>query len=549
MNWSEGGGVASIRPLEFSAPDAPMNLAAALAVLAPLALLAAGLAPGRWAAARPRAYATLAAAACWTALGAAAAATATLLVAGAPAVLAVPGIGALVYFDALGAVMLALVAFVGAMVMRYSRNYLDGDAGHGRFVRLLCLTVAAVLTMIVAGSLVVFAAGWIATSVVLHRLLVFYPERPKALLAARKKFVASRIGDACLLGAAALAWHAFGGADFPTLFGAAEAIRAGDAAPPELPWIGVLVAAAALAKSAQLPLHGWLTEVMETPTPVSALLHAGIINAGGFLVVRMSPLVSLSVPALEVLAVVGALTALFASAVMLTQTSVKVSAAWSTVGQMGFMLLQCGLGAFSAATLHIVAHALYKAHAFLASGSAVDAARVARLAPPVAPSPALLAAALPLAAAVTLGVGFALGVTPAEKPGTSVLAAILGIGVAHLVWTTLGAGTLALAVRGIAAAALVSAAYFALQLGFAHLLAGTVAPEAPPRTAFDAVLGAVLIGAFLAVLVLQALLPRRAERPAWRAAYVHLFNGLYVNAAADRLIGRFWPVAPQGARS
>jgi NAD(P)H-quinone oxidoreductase subunit 5 len=526
-----------------------MTLAAALAALAPLLVLAAACAPRRWADARARAYATLAAGACWTALGAAASATVAMLARGAPGALAIPGAGALVYFDALGAVMLALVAFIGAVVVRYARNYLDGDPGHARFVRLLCLTIAAVLIMVVAGSLVVFAAGWIATSVVLHRLLVFYPERPKALLAARKKFVASRIGDACLLGAAALAWRAFGAADFPSLFAAADAIRAGGAAPAELPWIGVLIAAAALAKSAQLPLHGWLTEVMETPTPVSALLHAGIINAGGFLVVRMSPLVSLSMPALELLAVVGALTALFASAVMLTQTSVKVAAAWSTVGQMGFMLLQCGLGAFSAATLHIVAHALYKAHAFLASGSAVDAARVARLVPrAAAPSPALLAVALPLAAAVTVGVGLAFGVTPEQKPGTAVLAAILGMGVAHLIWTSLGARTPALALRGIGTAALVSAAYFALQLGFAQLLHGAVAPEAPPRNAFDLVLGGVLIAAFLAVLVLQALLPRRAERPAWRAAYVHLLNGLYINAAADRLIRRFWPVTPQGAR-
>jgi hypothetical protein len=131
-----------------------------------------------------------------------------------------------------------------------------------------------------------------------------------------------------------------------------------------------LLALAAMLKSAQFPTHGWLTEVMETPTPVSALLHAGVINAGGFLLIRFADVMLLAPGVLAVLVMIGGFTALFGGLVMLTQSAVKTSLAWSTVAQMGFMILQCGLALFPLALLHIVAHSLYKAHAFLASGQA-----------------------------------------------------------------------------------------------------------------------------------------------------------------------------------
>lgn len=133
-----------------------------------------------------------------------------------------------------------------------------------------------------------------------------------------------------------------------------------------------MLALAAVRKSAQFPTHGWLTEMMEAPTPVSALLHAGVVNGGGFLLIRFADLMLLSPGVLAVLAMLGGFTALFGALVMLTQPAVKTSLAWSTVAQMGFMILQCGLALFPLALLHIVAHSLYKAHAFLASGGAVE---------------------------------------------------------------------------------------------------------------------------------------------------------------------------------
>ncbi|MGF1563702.1 MAG: proton-conducting transporter membrane subunit, partial [Geminicoccaceae bacterium] len=255
------------------------------------------------------------------------------------------GFGLAVRLDPLSVTLALLVAFIGAVVVQYARNYLDGDARQGAFMGDLCLTLAAVLMLVTAGNLVQLVLAWIGTSLALHRLLVFYPERDKAVLAARKKFIAARIGDICLLtGALGLALT-FGTGDIATILADARAMAGAETLPAMVPLAAVLIALAALLKSAQFPLHGWLPEVMETPTPVSALLHAGIINAGGFLIVRLADLVLLYPPAMHLLAVIGGFTALFAAVVMLTQTSIKVALAWSTIAQMGFMLLQCGLGA------------------------------------------------------------------------------------------------------------------------------------------------------------------------------------------------------------
>ena len=238
-------------------------------------------------------------------------------------------VGAMVYIDALSAIMLTLVSFVGVIVVRYSRNYLDGDPQQVRFFRLLCLTLAAVLTLIVSGNLVLFAAAWIATGLGLHQLLLFYADRPAARLAARKKFLFSRLGDLCLIGALALIWRSFGAIDFATILPAAEGMAAGGIVPADLSWIAGLLVVAALLKSAQFPVHGWLLEVMETPTPVSALLHAGIINAGGFLVLRFGDVIAFR-PRRSTCWPSSAGDRAVRLGGHATQTSVKVSLAYST---------------------------------------------------------------------------------------------------------------------------------------------------------------------------------------------------------------------------
>lgn len=513
-------------------------------VLGPVALLATGLLPTAWANRHPRAMAQVAGAASGLALATALVALVGWGVAGTQ----VRGVAVLmIYLDALSATMLLLVSFIGAVVVRFSANYLGGDPQHGRFMKWLCLTLAAVLALIVSGNLVLFALAWVATSLCLHKLLVFYADRPAAQLAARKKFLVSRLGDACLIGAMALIWVAFGTLDLAAIFAAVEGMRAGGTEPAHLQGIAVLLVAGALLKSAQFPFHGWLLEVMETPTPVSALLHAGIINAGGFLVVRMSGIVALSATALDILVLAGATTALFGSIVMLTQTSIKVALAYSTVGQMGFMMLECGLGAFSAAVLHIVAHAFYKAHAFLSSGSAVEAAqaRTDDIGEGRRPIGRLMLA-LGAAVVMTLATGWVFGVL--HKPGMLVLGAVLTMGVAHLLW----AGTATrltgyVVLRGAGLALAVCIAYFALQLGFERLLVGAVPPAATvAHDAFGTILAAAVILLFGAAIVVQALLPRLAGSRRWRAIYVHLLNGLYVNSMANRLVEHIWATGPSG---
>lgn len=452
------------------------------------------------------------------------------------------GIGISIHVDALGAIMLVLVSFVGLAVVRYSRNYLDGDPGHNRFTRWLVLTLAAVQTLMIAGNLAFLLLAWIAMSIGLGKLLLFYGDRPAAQRASRKKFVASRLGDLCLIIAAALLYARFGTLEIPDLLAAA---RQGATAYGgwQVTVAAFLIVTTATLKSAQLPLHGWLLEVMETPTPVSALLHAGIINAGGFLVLRLADVLLLAVPAMEVLAVIGGATALFGSLVMLTQTSVKVQLAYSTIAQMGFMLLQCGLGAFSAALLHIVAHSLYKAHAFLSSGSVMDLARASWTPSPGGqPHPARLVVALVAVIGLAVGMAAIFGLTPQTAPAKIALGCILLMGLVHLLAGSIDERPNAFVVARVAVtAAGVAALYFALQAAAELLLAGSVPVGHRVGGAAEVMIAALVVLSFAAVTVFQNQMMRRADAPFWLAAYVHLKNGLYLNTLANRLVLALWP--------
>ena len=452
--------------------------------------------------------------------------------------LGVRGVGFALRLDALSAVMLALVAFMGWVVLRYSRNYLDGDARHGTFVGGLALTVGSVMLLVLSGNLGHLVFFWASTSFFLHRLLLFYPERRGAVVAARKKFLVARAGDAALAAGAVLLFLVFGTADLSGLLeGAAEA-------GPELiadPRLGIatlLVALSAALKSAQFPTHGWLADVMETPTPVSALLHAGIINGGTFLLARVAEVMILSPVALNALIVVGGFTALFGSVVMVTQTSVKGSLAFSSAAHMGFMLLLCGLGAFPVAILHLVAHSFYKAHAFLASGSAVEALPMRTRTPSGAPGVVAVLAGMALSVATVLGVGTALGVSLGDRPVAAGLAAVLVIGLTQLWARGLHEGRSSLEVvrRLVVQAVGVAVAFFGLELAAARMLQGAVPTEFVPGAGGLALLG-VLILAFGSVVMLQLRLPALASSPTWARMRVHVRNGLYADALFNRLVG------------
>ena len=529
-------------------PDTLLPLVAA----APATLLiAAGLVPVRLANQHPRAMANAVVRLAGIAV-AAAVTTAGLLAATGPvdhAFWTAPAplpLNVGVFVDSLTAVMLLLVSFIGLVIARFSARALAGDPDQGRFFTWLSLTLGAVLALIVSRNLVMFTAAWMLTSYGLHHLLQHYADRPWAAWAARKKFLISRCGDVALLAAVALTIWQFGSADYSVVFAAADAARSSQATvPASLAAISVLLVLGAMTKSAQVPFHSWLPDTMEAPTPVSALMHAGIINAGGFLVIRLSPLVALSHLALDLLALVGAVTALFGGLVMLTQTSIKRSLAFSTIAQMGFMMLQCGLGAFSAALLHIVAHSLYKAHAFLACGSVLDAAARTKLDGVPKAGPARAVVALPVAFAVAavaaLGGGLLIGFDPVAKPGGLVLIVVMAVALTTLVWQSLLTGSWPVAVGGIAAAAGTSLVYAAASLGMEKLLASAaVAHVVGPISALDMLVAVIVVVGFVGVFALQAAAATLSRLPAVRALYVHAANGFYLDVPARRLTARVW---------
>jgi len=512
-------------------------LAYLLPLAAPLVLLLAAVlalrSPGR----RPALAGLITEAAALAAL-AAAIGTALLLVdqgADTGPLIGLAGFGLSSRVDVVSATMLLLVAFVGWVVLRYSRSYVDGEAEQGAFMGWMAATLAAVLFLVQAGNLWHFVAAWIVTSQCLHRLLLFYGDRVQAIRAGRKKYIAARLGDAALIAAALLLFVAFDSTDVATILAAA----ASGAAPTSALWATGFLALAAILKSAQFPTHGWLIEVMETPTPVSALLHAGVINAGGFLLIRFADVMLLSPGVLAALVVVGGSTALFGGLAMLTQPAVKTSLAWSTIAQMGFMIMQCGLALFPLALLHIFAHSLYKAHAFLASGTAIDLVAAIRRPGPIAiPSGRAVGRAFALALAIYLAMGLAFGFEN-ESPQAIALGAILIFGVAYLLAQGLADAapqvlTQRTAIYSIAA----SASYFALHRGVEWLTAGTL-PPTPATGALEWVLIALAVVSFGVVAVAQSMFPLWAYHPAVAGLRVHLANGLYANALFDRLVGNW----------
>jgi NAD(P)H-quinone oxidoreductase subunit 5 len=513
-----------------------------LSLVAPLVLLGVAALSIRQPGSRPGRLPRIAEAAALAALFLALAGIAQLLAAG-PVTLSIGGGLGLIAFtlDAISATMAALVSFVGWIVVRYSRTYLDGERREGAFHGLMLATLAAVLVLVQAGSLIVLVAAFLAIGLGLRKLLLFYSERPEARRAARKFALVWGAGDAALIMASLLLWGAFGTADIAAL---TEAAANGLPVSGQI-GVALLVAAAAL-KTASFPLHGWLTEVMEAPTPVSALLHAGIINAGGFLLIRLAEVVQASTGSMAALVMLGGFTALFGASVMLTQSAVKTALAWSTVAQMGFMLLQCGMGLWALALLHIVAHSLYKAHAFLSSGGAVEAvAQVRRPGPVAVPGFGAVAKAFALALLLYAAVasGFAAIAGPKSTQALA-LGAILIFGVAYLVAQGLAdAAPRALMLRTGLASFAAAIAYF----GF-HVLAGNIwgphLPAAPAPGPLEWALITLALFSFGLVAIAQALFPLWAHHPAAAGLRVHLSNGLYLNAIFDRLTGGFRAAAP-----
>ena len=447
-------------------------------------------------------------------------------------------IGALtvsVRLDPLTSIMLVLVAFVGLIIVRFSRRYLAGDPGQQRYVRWLMATLAAVTLLVISNNLLLLAFSWVCTSLALHQLLTFYGDRQQALIAAHKKFLVSRVADVCLFASCALIGLACGSLEMNEIFIRIATMPNFTAA---LEWAAILLAIAAVIKCAQLPVHGWLIQVMEAPTPVSALLHAGVVNIGGFLMIRMSPLMSGSDAAQALLVVVGSLTAVIAALTMMTRISIKVMLAWSTCAQLGFMLMQCGLGAYELAGLHLVGHSLYKAHAFLSSGSVVEQYRLKTMSPaPQRRGFVLWVGALAVSSAIVAVTATMSDIRFGEEPALWALAWIVACAV-----TTLLVGGAprfgwkhAFALAGASVA--ITVLYF---MAHALLSAAQVAPLAIRSPPSAALVGWV-IGCFSLLFVLHAWISAYPQGWLSRRLYPHLFAGLYLDELFTRLTFRIWP--------
>ncbi len=275
--------------------------------------------------------------------------------------------------DPLSAIWLLFVTGVGMLIHIYSMGYMAHEGGYYRFFGYLNLFMFAMLTLILANNYAVMFVGWEGVGLCSYLLIGFYFQQHSASTAANKAFITNRVGDAgFLLGTFTICWY-FGSVQYTTVNHLARSghFAIGD---PVITAACLLLFVGACGKSAQLPLYVWLPDAMEGPTPVSALIHAAtMVTAGVYMVARSNALFVLAPDAMKTVAIVGALTAIFAASIALVQNDIKRVLAYSTVSQLGYMFLALGVGAFAAGVFHVFTHAFFKALLFLGSGSVIHA--------------------------------------------------------------------------------------------------------------------------------------------------------------------------------
>ncbi len=400
-----------------------------------------------------------------------------------------------------------LIQLLAWVVLRFARRYLQGEPGQSRFLRASGGLLAGATLVVASLDWLTLLLGWAITSRALHQLLTYYPDRPQAVLAAQRESLASRLAELLLLVAGGLMLLATGSlllsdAGMPLSETAQQWLRIVAA---------LLLVLAVVIKTALLPFHGWLTQVMEAPTPVSAFLHAGVVNLAGIVLIKLAPLWQAVPAAAMLLTLWGGLTAALASWVMLTRISIKLRLAWSTCAQMGFMVLECGLGLYSLALLHLAAHSAYKAHAFLSSGnqvrSSIQRPATAKPTPPLRHLWHGVAGVLLLAASIAAWQQFA---THMPTPPL-VLIVIIGLGLAPLCSS----------LRGGLAALLLCQLYLLLHSLFASL-------QGDHAQAF-ALLQWLLSAGFATLYLLQGWLAWHPHHPLSHRLYALAFGGLYLD--------------------
>ncbi|MBM3312233.1 MAG: NADH-quinone oxidoreductase subunit L, partial [Candidatus Aminicenantes bacterium] len=274
-------------------------------------------------------------------------------------------------FDPLSAVMVLVVTGVGLLIHVYSTGYMAHDRSFARFFACLNLFTFAMLILVLADNMVLMFVGWEGVGLCSYLLIGFWFEKHSASAAGQKAFIVNRVGDAGFLLGMLFLFLTVGS----TSFGAINEAVAGQVMTPALATlVALLLFVGAAGKSAQIPLYVWLPDAMEGPTPVSALIHAAtMVTAGVYMVARLNVLYSAAPAASEVVAVVGALTAVYAGTMALTQNDIKRVLAYSTISQLGYMFIGCGVGAYAAGVFHLYTHAFFKSLLFLAAGSVMHA--------------------------------------------------------------------------------------------------------------------------------------------------------------------------------
>jgi NADH-quinone oxidoreductase subunit L len=476
------------------------------------------------------------------------------------------------YIDRLAALMLVHIAAISLLIQSFSIRYMQQERGYARFHSLLALTTFALFGMVSSGNLLMLLIFWQLLSWLLP-LLSYNYQHPATVRGAFRTFIMHRAGDVAFLGAVVLAYGWYGTLDLQQLFA-----RAAGATIMVSLWPGIEISAAtaitllifigAMAKSAQFPLHMWLPDSLYAPTPVHALLHAGIINAGGFLLARLAPLYGLSPATLHLVFGVGMLTTLLGSSMMLVQSDIKKTLGYSTIGQMGFMIMECGLGAYGLAIFHLIAHGLFKGSIFLNCGYVIHSARQEPRFPPkseTAPAAQFstltwltgFVTTLILPLIIVLGAHGIMNIPLLDSQGTTIF---LFFG-----WATSSQAILTIyRLRAAASWKVAASMLFALFLvvvtylfaaeSFTHFLfpaPGEVASHfragALPVALFD-----ILIAAFALVIILGWCLIYATSRghtinlPAWVNApqarlYLFLINRLYLDAISTRVRRRLTP--------
>ncbi|MCC2640884.1 MAG: nuoL [Nitrospira sp.] len=286
--------------------------------------------------------------------------------------------------DRLTAVMLILVTTVSTLVHIYTIGYMQGDPGYARFFAYIALFTFSMLMLVMADNLLQLFIFWEAVGLCSYLLIGHWYERASACSAATKAFLVNRIGDFGFILGLFLVWYSFGSLDYAVMFAQAPAVadRTMNVLQPfggtwdlsVMTVICFLLFIGAVGKSAQVPLHVWLPDAMEGPTPISALIHAAtMVTAGVFMVARFAPLYNLSPAAMTLVALVGGFTMVLGATIALTQTDIKRVVAYSTMSQLGYMVMACGLGAYSAGIYHLLTHGAFKALLFLGCGSVIIA--------------------------------------------------------------------------------------------------------------------------------------------------------------------------------